>query len=323
MKLICKFDRQTKQYLIMAKLDVSKSIWIDAPIEKVFSVLKDFNQFTAWSPWLIAEPEAIVNVNDDATYYEWIGNRVGSGNMSITETKQNESIDCDLMFLKPYKSKAKVRYELVPTQNGTEVTWKMDSSLPFFLFWMQKSMTTYIGMDYERGLAMLKDYMEDGEVHSKLDFRGVSDFRATKYIGLKTNTTTDRMKQDMGSDFEKLWTFIAGKEDLLAGNGLSIYHKWDAVKDDLRYTAALPVKEIPSDLPSDFMSGMIPKTKVYTVRHTGNYEHLGNAWSTVTMMQRGKEFKAKKQIHPFEMYITDPSRTDHNANITDISFAIH
>ena len=33
-----------------------------------------------------------------------------------------------------------------------ELTWTMDSSLPFFLFWMKKSMEGFIGMDYDPGL---------------------------------------------------------------------------------------------------------------------------------------------------------------------------
>ena len=96
----------------MPQIQVSRSIKIGAPVEKVFSVVSDFNQWTPWSPWLIMEPEATVNVAPDAQYYEWNGKRVGSGNMRITGQDANKSVDYDLTFLTPWKSTAKVRFEL-------------------------------------------------------------------------------------------------------------------------------------------------------------------------------------------------------------------
>ena len=91
------------------------------------------------------EPETKVTVRSDAKYYEWEGDRVGSGNMKIIKEVENATVDYDLMFLKPWKSKAKVSFYLKPEGTSTSVTWTMDSSLPFFLFWMKK-MTEALGL---------------------------------------------------------------------------------------------------------------------------------------------------------------------------------
>ena len=295
---------------------------INAPVDKIYQSLTDFNEWSSWSPWLIMDPDAKVTVAEDRKSYEWEGGRVGSGNMSILNQEEDKWIDYSLNFLKPWKSKAEVRFELRPEGDATRVHWLMHSGLPFFLFWMKKMMTAFVGMDYERGLRMLKEKMEGGEVKSKLEFMGESDFPATSYVGINTTTSMDGVGEAMKADFGKLESFFKEHKDLIKGTAFSIYHKFDMVNDQVNYTSALPVSSVPSGLSSDFISGEIPATKVYTLRHVGSYHHLGNAWSTLMSMQRAKEFKPKKGIHPFELYMNNPQEVPENELITDIKFAV-
>lgn len=306
----------------MPKMHINKSIVIDAPVDKIYQSLINFNEWTSWSPWLIMDPDAKVTVAEDQQSYEWEGGRVGSGNMSILSHEENKWIDYTLNFLKPWKSTADVRFEFHSEGDSVRVHWLMNSSLPFFLFWMKKMMTAFVGMDYERGLRMLKERIEDGTVKSKLEFKGESDFPATKYVGVNTTCTISGMAEAMGADFTKLESFAGDLQDVLSGAALSIYHKFDIVKDQVNYTAALPVSSVPSGLGSDFTSGEIPATKIHTVRHVGAYHHLGNAWTTLMNMQRSKEFKPKKGIHPFELYVNDPREVSDSELITDINFAV-
>ena len=69
-------------------------------------------------------------------------------------------------------------------------------------------------------------------------------------------------------------------------------------------------------------SGEIPATKVHTLRHVGSYVHLGNAWTTLYSMQRNKEFKSAKGIHPFETYVNMPGQVPDKDLITDIHFPV-
>ena len=304
----------------MPKMNITKSILINAPADKVYDVVVDFNKWTAWSPWLIMDPEAKVDVATDAQSYSWEGTRVGSGNMKITDTQQNQQVTYDLNFLKPWKSYAKVGFDLKPEGEGTKVSWSMDSSLPFFMFWMKKQMEAFVGADYDRGLALLKDYVEDGEVHSALDFKGIENFDGCQYVGIKTDTTMDAVGTQMQKDFTALKEYFAGKSSLINGRDFSIYHKWDFVNGKVSYTAGIPVNSVPSDVPSNMMVGNIPQTKVHTVAHKGPYEHLGNAWSAQYNIERGKEFKMNKKIHPFETYLNDPADVAANELVTEIHF---
>jgi len=306
----------------MPKIQLVKSKQINAPLSKVYSTLSDMSSWSEWSPWLIMEPDAKVDVADDNKSYSWEGDRVGSGHMAISQQSPNQSINYDLTFLKPWKSKAKTKFVLAEKDGGTEVSWHMNSSLPWFMFWMKKMMVGFIGNDYERGLNLLKDYVEDDEIHSKLNWLGESQFPGCDYIGIKRNCTMDEMPTMMKADFENLMGYSQNVEGTDKTKAFSMYHKFEFVKRKVSYTAGIPTTNIPSDLPSQFFKGKIPATKIYTLEHIGPYNHLGNAWTTIYTMHRNKEIKGRKDIHPFETYGNSPVDTDPKELITHINFAI-
>lgn len=296
----------------MPKMHVKKSIFINNSPEKIYEVISDFSKWQPWSPWLIMEPGVKVNVRDDKKYYEWEGDITGSGNMTILSEKANKQIDYDLLFLKPWKSKAKVSFFLSQKDTGTEVTWTLNSSLPFFLFWMKKSMETFVGMDYDRGLNMLKDYVEDGKVHSKLEFVGNKKFEGGKYIGINTTCPMEKMGDHNKKDFEKLMPYVKDNLSSLVSDNHSpftIYHNWDIKNGKVTYTAGILVEEFPSSLPDGFISGEYPKINAHSVQHIGPYRHLGNPWTAQMMRQRAKKFKVDKKASPLEIYHNNPGDT--------------
>jgi len=306
----------------MPAFHVAKSITIQAAPEKVYSIISDYHHWPAWSPWLITEPGVKIEVKPGGKEYSWQGKRTGSGEMKVLKENGPHRLDMLVHFLKPWKSTSPVWFELKQQGQSTEVTWSMTGSLPFFMFFMKKMMTAYLGMDYDRGLRMLKDYVETGAVPSKLDFKGIHPYSGTKYIGIKTACTMETLSTKMADDFGKLSAWAAHPTSQLAGAGFSIYHTWDVVKDKVVYTSAFPVKEIPNPLPEGFISGSIPAVNVNTIVHTGSYKHLGNAWTTQYMMQRGKEYKYRKGIDPFEVYVNMPGEVPEGQVVTEIHFPV-
>jgi predicted transcriptional regulator YdeE/uncharacterized protein YndB with AHSA1/START domain len=306
----------------MPSFTVSKSITISASPAKIYSIISDYHHWPIWSPWLVTEPGVKVDVKTDGKEYSWQGKRTGSGEMKIIKETAPQRLDMKVHFLKPWKSTSPVWFELKQHGQATEVTWGMTGSLPFFMFFMTKMMTAYLGMDYERGLLMLKDYVETGAVPSKLDFKGINPFAGNTYIGIKTACTMDTLSNKMSDDFKKLTDWATKNPNQLAGPGFSIYHTWDVVKGKVVYTSAFPVKDMPSQLPAGFISGSIPAIKVNTITHTGAYKHLGNAWTTQYMMQRGKEYKFRKGIDPFEVYVSMPGQVPDEQLITEVHFPV-
>lgn len=305
----------------MPKMNIQKTMLINAPLHKVHEVVGNFNSWSTWSPWLICEPDTKVTVNDDGSFYSWEGKRVGTGQMKVLQSTDHR-IDYDLTFLKPWKSQAEVSFILSEENGKTAAKWTMNSKLPFFMFFMKTKMEKLVGMDYERGLKMLKEYVEEGKVHSRIDFLGIQSFKGQSYIGVKTKTTMSAMGDKMREDLMRLSTFSKENGIELSGKPFSQYHKFDFVTEEVEYTTGVPVKTEPTNLSGGLFFGTLGEFSMNVVRHTGKYDHMGNAWSTQIMMTRNKEFKQSKRIHPFEIYHNNPMDTPAEELVTDICFPI-
>lgn len=302
----------------MPKLNVSKSIFIDKSPEEVFKLLNDFSKWDAWSPWNILEKNVQLKVSENNKFHEWVGDITGSGNMRVISEKQNENVYIDLTFLKPFKSKAKVDFQLKAEGSGTQVTWNMQSSMPFFLFFMVKPMTIYLGMDFDRGLLLLKDVAQDGVAHCQLEMNPSGNYAGGKYIGIRSIISTSKGSEAMETSFTTLLNYATSKEDLIAGNPFTIYNDWNLVKGKADFITAVPVNEIPSDLPTGFITGQVHSTPTYVVKSTGPYHHIGNAWTSIEMLARAKKFKKNKAIKPMEVYLNSPKNTPVNELMTEI-----
>lgn len=306
----------------MSKLNVQKSISIETSAEQIFTILSDFSHWQNWSPWLILEKNAHVLISEDKKSYSWEGKRVGSGEMLISNENSPRRIDYNLTFLKPWRSEAKVWFELSEKENSCEVNWFMDSSLPFFMFWMKKKMEAWIGMDYIRGLFMLKDYAETGSIPSRLVTEGIIDYPGCNYVGIRTPCQISEIGPKMKNDFGRLMQWQADSGIEASNNPFSIYKKWDMIKGTAEYVAGLPVKNIVENLPEGLINGSIPTIKVYSISHIGPYRHLGNAWSMAYSMINSKEIRPNKKIDPFEVYMNMPGEVDENELVTKIYFPI-
>lgn len=306
----------------MPKIYVEKSITIAANVEKIKSVISDFNHWKPWSPWFVLEPNANETVSDNGKTHEWEGKRIGSGIIKISSEEENV-IKYDLTFLKPWKSESKSDFVIDKIDdNTTQLTWTMDSSLPFFMFWMKTMMERLIGMDYDRGLLMLKDYIEKGHVDAKLEFLGESNFEGCTYIGVKSECTIETIGEVMEADFKKLAEFSKNNQEIVSCDWFSVYHKFDFNRNKVIYTSGVGIKSDPQNIPNGMIKGKLPATKVHTVRHIGPYELSGNAWSAIMAMERAKEFKQNKKIPPMEFYRNSPMETEPKDLISDICMAV-
>ncbi len=296
----------------MPAFDVASSIEIDAPASRVRDVVADFTTWPCWSPWLIMEPDCNLTYKGKAGElghgYDWSGEKVGAGGMVMTALDANR-MESDLRFLKPWKSQADIAFDFVSVGDSkTRVTWHMDSSLPFFMFFMVKKMKAMIGSDYDRGLRMLKDYIESGAIPSKIDVGGVVDVPAVVYAGKKFSSSMESISDSMAQAFPDVMNSVASLEVEVSGAPFSVYNKMDLVGQSCEYTAAVPLSNrISSD--TQLLCEERPACKAYKVTHTGPYRHLGNGWSAAMGDIQHFKHKMDKQNPPFEVYTDDPDNT--------------
>lgn len=306
----------------MPKIVVNKSIIVAVSPDKAYETIRDFHQWNRWSPWVICETDCQMTYADGGKSYAWDGKIIGSGSVEITEEQPSEAIHYRLTFLKPWKSKARFSFLFQPEGDGVRVTWTMDSSLPLFLFFMKGMMNVMIGMDYDRGLRMLKDYLETGNVHSKLEYPGQADFEGFQYVGIRAQCSMTQIGDQMKADFERLAQWFKDSNIEIAEKPFAVYHRFHLSKGTTEFTTGYPVKAVPENLPEGFVSAELAACPVYRVKHTGPYHHLGNAWSSGMMRAQAKVFRQNKKIPAFEIYESDPSTTKEEDTVTMIHFPI-
>ena len=126
----------------------------------------------------------------------------------------------------------------------------------------------------------------------------------------------------MEKDFQAFHALVEKGALTPSGKPFSMYHKFDPVKNLCEYTLGIPVDGAPVDLAERFLTGDLPTCRTYSIRHTGPYRHLGNAWSAGMMRQRAKVLLPDKNLAPFEVYESDPKATPETDIVTVVHFPL-
>ena len=162
--------------MFQIKYNLERSIVINKDLDSVYECVSNFDTWNEWSPWLCLEKNAEVQIGGDAQNVghkqKWKGTRIGEGEMLLANLEINKSLHYDLKFLKPFKSEAKVDFFFEKQAKGTKLRWAMQSSVPVYLFFLKEMLAAMLGNDFERGLSMLKEFLETGEVLSEIEMLG-------------------------------------------------------------------------------------------------------------------------------------------------------
>ena len=309
----------------MPKYHVERSIVIDSSVETIKKSLEDYTQWEIWSPWLVMERDAKLiysaNIGKEGSHYDWKGELVGEGCLTLKNIKEY-ALEMELVFFKPFKSKARTSFVFEPLKDKTKVTWHMHSSLPFFLFWMKKKMEIFIGMDYERGLKMLKEYIETGTVASKVDINGKEKIKAQHYIGIERTCHFEELGKVMQKDFEVLSNFLKDKKFTVEGVPFSIYKTFDILKRESHFISCIPIEKN-VEIDPNWVQGNIVSMEALKITHTGTYENIGNAWMAGFNYAQTKKIKTKKIPVGYEFYLNDPAVTEAKNLLTEIYLPLH
>lgn len=306
----------------MPKYHIEKSITVEADSLTVFNSLVDYGQWTAWSPWLIAEPTADVTVSENpsavGSTYAWVGQITGEGKLTHLALETGKRIEDELLFIKPFKSCCRNIFQLAPDGSGTKITWQMDGSLPWFLFWMIPMLKTLVGMDFSRGLRMLKEWIETGMVSSKITVDGTQPVRKFKMIGIAATCSVEVVGSSMETTIEKARSEFAKYQLPMDGRMISVYTRFRIKQGIFEYISGFIVPDstlLPGD--SNLKEWTLQATSAFKVTHRGPYHHLGNGWSVANQLVRYKKLK-QHRCGTYEIYITTPPETTEKDLITEI-----
>jgi hypothetical protein len=148
---------------------VERSAQISAPPEKILSLVNDFHQWGAWSPYEKLDPAMKRTYAGTAAgkgaVYEWEGNsKAGQGRMQIIDAAPTRTA-IQLDFIKPFEAHNIAAFTALAQGDGTRVTWSMEGSSPFIhkVVGLFLNMDKMVGGDFETGLANLKTLAEKAQ----------------------------------------------------------------------------------------------------------------------------------------------------------------
>ncbi len=148
---------------------VEREIIINKPIIEVFNYLKILKNQDNFSKWATMDPEMkkFYRGTDGqvgfVSSWESLNKNVGKGEQEILKIIENEIIDYEIRFIKPFKNIAAVYLitDLV-TEHHTKVKWGFSSKMKYPMNFMLLffNMEKFIGKDFEIGLSNLKEILE-------------------------------------------------------------------------------------------------------------------------------------------------------------------
>jgi hypothetical protein len=147
-------------------LRVQRAAAMQAPPERIFSLINDFHQWGNWSPWEHRDPAMkrtfSGNESGKGAVYAWDGNKnVGAGRMEILDAVLPKIV-IKLDFIKPFEGHNTAEFTMLPRGGATDVTWTMYGATPLLgkVMHVFINMDRMIGKDFEAGLANLKKAVE-------------------------------------------------------------------------------------------------------------------------------------------------------------------
>ncbi|MBL7817441.1 MAG: SRPBCC family protein [Saprospiraceae bacterium] len=146
---------------------VERQIDIASPAPLVYDQVNELKNWVNWSPWAKLDPNVKWVYSEPSSaglgaYYTWVGNdKVGEGKLTIIDAKPTELLKTKMEFKGQGDAMADFKFT-AKDSTATKVVWSFDSDhgMNPFARWFGLAMNSFIGPDYEKGLANLKAHCE-------------------------------------------------------------------------------------------------------------------------------------------------------------------
>jgi effector-binding domain-containing protein len=296
---------------LFAKKDylIERSTEIDAPREIVHEQISFFKNLKNWSPWHVYDPNMKTSIEgtDGApgAKYIWSGNdEVGSGHQLIKAITANR-VDVEVMLNDFSTSPA--YFQLEEMGKKTKITWGMNMHVPFpwNAFSMLTDVNSFVGKDYENGLANLKRVCEQ-IAHPK--YRGYevveADMPVTNYAGVRQVVDFADIPQFFAENFSKAMEEATKSGANMAGAPCGFFWNFDTITMKTDMAAAIPLdKQV--KLGSGVQAFSLGGPKALVVEYFGPYEKTAEAHYAMDDYMAEKKLRSIPPV--IEAYITDPA----------------
>jgi hypothetical protein len=154
---------------------VTRTAAVGGSPAEVFTQVNELHHWEAGSPWAELDPAAMTVYDGPPSGvgagFGWAGNaRIGEGRLTITESRPNELVRCQLDFEKPFKATHDAQFSFQPDGGQTVVTWTMSGKCNFIarLIGLVINCDKMVGCQFEKCLANLDAVVAKGAVKQRI-----------------------------------------------------------------------------------------------------------------------------------------------------------
>ncbi len=339
-------------FLLPQNVHVERSAVIAASPDQVFAIVNDLTRAKEWGPWYKREPDMELKFDGPpaglGAKLSWKSKTQGDGSQEIIESTPFSTIKTKLDFGEQRTAIAAFSFETV--EGGTKATWGFDSDVGMNPIgrYMGLMFDTWIGKDYEEGLASLKQIVESqaqaatntalaspgGAAPPDIPMSAAADAnKGPEVMTVEARPvilTRARAKASdaaaisaaLGAANQKLLNYGMAHELSIAGAPLAITIS-HAAQGDWVFDAALPLDAKP-DKPTPEQDGVkLGETyagRVVKLTHKGPYNTMEPSYERIHAFT--KENNLKEKDVAWEEYVSDPSETDEAELLTNIYIGI-
>jgi effector-binding domain-containing protein len=315
-------------FLLPGKMEVSRSISVNAPVENVFDEFNDVKKWQEWQYWnTLEKPGEMALTYGEKTegigaWYSWDGKNTGKGKITITESVPNKSVASSIEFTG--SGTAVGLYTVEPEGESTKASmnFTFDNGMNPIGRWFSLFMKGEIEKAFDFGLARIKERAE-----AKPKFKSDISETTTEvihYIGIPTgsmNTEDEKaMMAVMEKSYGQLGADVAKAKIQLAGPAFCLVTKWDEATKQTEMICAFPVAA-DAKVPSNYKIQQVPAGKAVKAVHKGDYSGLTNAHMEIDTYMKSKNLTMAG--NPWESYVIDSMAEKDTAKwVTEIYYPI-
>jgi len=310
-------------YLLPKTYKVERSITMKAKPSVAYGLVSNLNRWEVWSPWnKVYDTTAVFEMQGpDGTIgsiRKWNGELIGEGEMIITDLKNNELLEYELLFEGgKYRSVGKVI--ILPEGDSLKVSLSDEGDLGYnpMARYMGLFMESMMGPDFEKGLSKLKEICESR--NDWPDITLVEMEPVTAYL-VRDSAGPETYGSVMGRAYGEIMDIMKRQKIQQAGAPFAIYLTWDSVTMRSTMDIGIPVN---TSIPGKGRVRLetIPSQRALKAVYFGPYDKTAPTYYILdqVMLESGLEPAGS----PWEIYITDPmSETDTLKWQTDIIFPV-
>lgn len=145
---------------------IQRSIWINAPAQKVFEYVRHLKNQDHYNKWVMTDPnmQKIFKGADGSVgfIYGWNGNKkAGEGEQEIVALKNGSEVISEVRFVRPFPGLSQLQMITTPvSDNQTNVDFVTSSRMPFPMNVMVPVVSKMLSRDMDVSLQNLKAIME-------------------------------------------------------------------------------------------------------------------------------------------------------------------